>query len=330
MRPSRRGEQVMKRIQKLTPTVITLFFLTLSSDADQSRGQTIAVNSAETSRAAKPVTIPLSVRVKDTNPGVEFQTIDLTVNEDGEPQTILSIRAMATNSPISLAVLIQDDLVSSIGTEMKSISNFLRGLPRGSRVMVGYIRTGTLQVRQKFTTDLEKASRALRPPNGLASAAPYNPYVEVIEAIKRFEAQPAGRRAILLLSDGLDTSRGIDSSAPTQSLDLQRAINEAQRKSIAVYAVYAPTAASAIDSRLGANAQSSLLRLADETGGRAFFQGMGAPVSIAPFIEQLSSALEKQLAVTFLSTHLNKGFHKIAVRSSTPGVEVTYPSGYFR
>src|SRR5205814_4973045 len=124
---------------------------------------------------------------------------------------VLSIRAMATNSPITLAVLIQDDLVPSIGNEVKALAEFIATQPRGSRVMIAYIRTGTLQVRQKFTTDLEKASRALRPPNGLASAAPYNPYVEVIEAEKRFESQPAGRRALLLVSDGLDTSRGIDS-----------------------------------------------------------------------------------------------------------------------
>lgn len=319
----------MNTLQRLMPAIPTLFLLILFSGENAVEAQTIAANS-EVSRPAKPVTIPLSVKVKDANPGVEFQTIDLTVSEDGEPQTILSIRAMATNSPITLAVLVQDDLVSSIASDIKSISEFVRRLPRGSRVMIGYIRTGTLQVRQKFTTDLEKASRALRPPNGLASAAPYNPYVEVIEAIKKFESQPAGRRAILLVSDGLDTSRGVDSSAPTQSLDLQRAINEAQRRSIAVYAFYVPTAASAAYSHLASNAQSSLLRLADETGGRAFFQGTGAPVSLVPFINELDRALEKQLAVTFLSTHLGKGFHKIAVRSSTPGVEVSYPSGYFR
>ena len=320
----------MKTKKRVIPAMAILLLLSLFNELELAKGQTIAASSAEGSRGAKPVTIPLSVKVKDANPGVEFQTIDLTVSEDGEPQTILSIRAMATNSPITLAVLIQDDLVSSIGTEIRALRDFVRTLPRGSRVMIGYIRTGSLQVSQKFTTDLDKASRALRPPTGFASAAPYNPYVEVIEAIAKFESQPAGRRAILLLSDGLDTSRGIDSSAPTQSLDLQRAINEAQRKSIAVYAFYAPTAASAAYSHLSSNAQSSLLRLAEETGGRAFFQGTGAPVSLVPFIEELNRALEKQLAVTFLSTHLNKGFHKIAVRSSTPGVEVAYPSGYFR
>ena len=196
--------------------------------------------------------------------------------------------------------------------------------------MVGYIRTGSLQVRQKFTTDLEKAAKAVRPPNGLASAAPYNPYVEVIEALKKFEAQPAGRRAILLVSDGLDTSRGVDSSGPTESLDLQRAINEAQRKSVAVYGFYVPTVAAGTSSILVGNAQSSLLKLANETGGKAFFQGTGPPVSFDPFIRELDQSLEKQIAVTFLSTHPSKGFHKIAVKSSTPDVDVTHPSGYYR
>jgi VWFA-related protein len=237
---------------------------------------------------------------------------------------------MATNSPITLAILIQDDLVPSIGPEARSLADFVRSLPRGSRIMVGYIRTGSLQVRQKFTTDLEKAAKAIRPPNGLASAAPYNPYVEVIEALKKFEAQPAGRRAVLLVSDGLDTSRGIDSSGPSESLDLQRAINEAQRKSVAVYGFYVPTVAAGTSLILVGNAQSSLLRLANETGGKAFFQGTGAPVSFNPFIKELDESLDRQIALTFLSTHPAKGFHKIAVKSSTPGVEVAHPSGYYR
>jgi len=319
----------MRNLEKLFALMI--FCSLMAVGHEKVIAQSTVVSSAESARSsARPITIPLTIRVKDAKPESEFQTIDLTVNEDGEPQTVLSIRAMATNSPITLAVLIQDDLVPSIGNEVKALAEFIARQPRGSRVMIAYIRTGTLQVRQKFTTDLEKASRALRPPNGLASAAPYNPYVEVIEAEKRFESQPAGRRALLLVSDGLDTSRGIDSSSPTESVDLQRAINEAQRRSIAIYSFYAPTVDGRNSSLLISYGQSSLLRLSDETGGRAFFQGTGVPVSFDPFIKQLDRALERQVALTFLSTHSNKGFHRIAVRSSTPGVEVSYPSGYFR
>jgi VWFA-related protein len=311
--------------------VLTLVFAQSREAAlAQSPGQTTTL--ASSGRPARPVVIPLTIRVKgEVAPSeLELQTVDLTVNEDGEPQTILSVRAMGTNSPINLIVLIQDDVVSSIGLEMKSLAEFIRRLPRGSRVSVGSLRAGSLQLRQKFTADLEKAAKSLRGPIGIASVAPYNPYIEVIEALKRFDAQPAGRRAVFLVSDGLDTSHGIDSSGPTQSLDLQRAINEAQRRGVAIYSFYAPTVTTATDGNLVPNAQSSLQRISDETGGRAFFQGFGAPVSFDPFIKELNSALDRQIALTYLSTHLKKGFHRVKISSSTSGVEISYPAGYKR
>ena len=279
---------------------------------------------------ARPITIPVGIRVKGTKPEPELREIDLTVSEDGEPQTILSTRAMGANYPITMAVLIQDDLVSSVANEIKPLAQFIRHLPKGSRVMVGYVRAGSLDVRQKLTSDLEKAANALRSPLGLGSAAPFNPYVEVIEAISRFESQPAGRRAMLLVSDGLDISRGLDASAATQSLDLQRAINQAQRRSVAVYSFYAPsiTIATSNNPSLGDNGQSSLQRLSDETGGKAFFQGTGAPVSFEPFLNDLNAWLDRQVALTYLSTHTTRGFHRLQIRSATPGVEITYPAGY--
>ena len=293
-------------------------------------GQTQAINGATSSGTpGRPVTIPVTIKVNEKTEVAELQNIDLTISEDGDPQTIISLRGFG-NSPVTLAILIQEDLVPPVGTEIRAIADFVRGLPKGSRVMVGYLRTGSLQVRQKFTNDLEKAAKALRPPSGIATAGPYNPYIEVIEALKKFDAQPLGRRAILLVSDGLDISRGVDSSAPTQSIDLQRAVNESQRRSVAIYGFYSPSQIAAANPILVSNAQSSLLRLSNETGGIAFFQGSGAPVSFQPFIRDLDVSLQKQGALTFLSTHLNKGFHKLEIKSSTPGVKVAYPTGYVR
>lgn len=281
---------------------------------------------------AKPMTIPVVIKVRGIKPEPELQLLDLNVTEDGEPQSILSIRAIVTNSPITLAVLIQDDLVASASNEIKPLADFIRHLPVGSRVMVGYIRTGALEVRQKFTPDLEKAARALRVPLGSASAAPFNPYVEVFEGINRFESQPTGRRSMLLISDGLDISRGVDSSTAGQSVDLQRAINQAQRRSVAIYSFYVPSILldSSNNHLLIGNAQGSLERLSSETGGKAFFQGTGAPVSFDPFLRDLNTSLEKQIALTYLSTHTKKGFHKLHIRASNPGVELSYPAGYIR
>ena len=320
--------QTRRALAGIFALVLSLtFWDSRNGAAAQSRGESSTLTSS--GKPARPVIIPLTIRVKgEVAPSeLQLQTVDLTVHEDGEPQTILSVRAMGTNSPINLFVLIQDDLIPSIGLETKSLAEFLRRLPRGSRVSVGYLRTGSLLVRQKFTGDLEKAAKSVRGPIGVASAAPYNPYVEVIEALKRFDAQPAGRRAILLVSDGLDTSHGIESSGPSQSLDLQRAINEAQRRGVAIYSFFAPTVT---EGNLVLNAQSSLQRISDETGGQAFFQGLGAPTSFDPFIKKLNSALDRQIALTYLSTHLNKGFHRVKITSSTPDVEISYPVGYRR
>ena len=318
----------MKTLQRLHP-ILCLLGLLLMSGAAYGQPPTQNVDGGTPSRGpGKPVTIPLTIRMNsDQNP--ELTNIDLIVSEDGEPQQILSIRAIP-NSPITLTVLIQDDLVPSVANEIKPLGAFIRNLPKGSRVMIGYLRTGSLQVRQKFTSDLEKAANSLRAPSGSANVGPYNPYVEVVEALRKFEAQPLGRRAILLVSDGLDISRGVDSSAPTQSVDLQRAVNEAQRRGVAIYGFYSPTFASAANRTLAGNAQGSLLRLSNETGGMAFFQGTGAPVSFEPFIRELDVSLQKQAALTFLSTHLKKGFHKIEVKSVTPGVRIAFPSGYVR
>ena len=319
----------MTKLRSFRLTLIQLSLIigfTLMSQPANGQAQNINGTNAS-GTPGRPVTIPVTIKAQKET---ELQSIDLTVSEDGQPQAIISIRGFGPTSPVTLALLIQEDLVPSVGTEIKALADFVRALPKGSRVMVGYLRTGSLQVKQKFTTDLEKAAKALRPPSGFASAGPYNPYVEVIEALKRFESQPLGRRAILLVSDGLDISRGVDSSSPTQSIDLQRAVNEAQRRSVAIYGFYAPTLVAASNPSLVSNAQSSLLRLSNETGGHAFFQGTGAPVSFAPFIRELDRSLQQQAALTFLSTHLKKGFHRIEIKSSTPGVKVAYPSGYVR
>jgi len=302
----------------------------LSVNPPFARGQERARDrSGRTRGSVKPVTVPVTIRVRQSQPEVEMRIVDFLIREDGEMQTILSIRR-PLEDPVSLAVLIQDDLVPSVGTETRGLADFIRRLPGGSRVMTGYIRSGSLEVRRRFTTDLEKAAANLRPPQGVASASPFNPFVEIIEALRRFDSQPLGRRAIIVVSDGLDVSRGLDSSGPSESLDLQRAITEAQRRSVAVYSIYAPSAAASGNQLLGVNGQSCLEKLSSETGGRAFFQGTGAPVSFDPFLREIDASLARQIALTYLSTHTGKGFHRLDIKPLERDVEVRHPAGYPR
>jgi hypothetical protein len=200
---------------------------------------------------------------------------------------------------LNLAILIQDDLDSQVANELKVTREFIRSLPAGSRVMVGYIRSGSLQVRQKFTDDLEKAANSLRIPVSSDAVSPYNPYVEVIEALRRFdkEEKSGNRNAILLISDGLDVSRGFDATSAGQTLDLERAIREANRRNVAVYSFYAPSVGLTSHNRIAVSyGQSSLNRLSDETGGRAFFQGTTGFVSFDSYFDRLRETLNDQYA----------------------------------
>src|SRR5262245_12826449 len=305
-----------RRSVLIAATLFCLSFVTLAAGQDgRQRGP------------AKPVTVPVTIRLRDSKP-VEMRIVDYLLREDGEMQTILSQRT-PNESPLTLAVLFQDDLVSSVSSEARTVAEFIRNQPGGSRVMMAYIRQGSLDVRRKFTNELDKVAQSVRAPLGLASASPFNPYVEVIEALRRFDSQPLGRRAILVISDGLDVSRGVDSSSPSQSLDLQRAITEAQRRSVAIYSIFVPSLVSGGQS-LNLNGQSCLERLSTETGGRAFFQGNSAPVSFSPFLEQINALLGKQIALTYLSTHPNKGFHKLDIKPLEGDVEIRHPAGYTR
>ncbi|MDT5272869.1 MAG: hypothetical protein QOH49_5055 [Acidobacteriota bacterium] len=278
-------------------------------------------------RDVRTVTIPVTLRLPEHAQQAEVSYLDdLQVFEDGERQEILAIRG-AGRSPLTLAVLIQDDLVSSISNEIKGIATFVRKLPPGSRVMVGYLSSGSLRVRQKFTNDLERAAKSLRIPLSSTAASPYNPFALTRDAVKRFESQPVGRRAVLVVSDGIDLSRGLANSSPGEGFDLQRVVNEAQRLGVPIYSMYAPSVGGG-DSLLVSNGQGSLQRLSDETGGRAFFQGTGAPVSLDQYLRELDALLSRQFALTYLSTHPDKGFHKVRVVANTGDSEIFYPKGY--
>ncbi len=281
----------------------------------------------------RTVTIPISIFTKkelQENQAEEFVQADrLIVEENGDEQTILSIRSVTTTS-LALAVLIQDDLSSDANLQLQEVKKFIRGLPKGSRVMVAYLRGGSLNIRQKFTDDLEKAADSIRIIIGSASVAPRSPFDGVNDTLKRFDALPTGRRAILLISDGLDVSGGVRNSSPGQSIVLDEAILGSQRRGVAVYSFYASgSLTSGGNSQLINNGQSSLLRISEETGGRAFFSGSFTAVSYEPYFKALGLLLSRQFALTYLSTHLKKGYYKVKVTSTNPEVKIEHPKGYY-
>src|SRR5258705_9465388 len=152
-----------------------------------------------------------------------------------------SLNGARVVAPVNLEILIQDDLVSHVSNELDITRDFIQSLPAGSQVVVGVSRSGSLQVRQPFTRDLGTAARSLRILVSSTSASPYNPYVEVLEALRKFDSTSKNPNVVLLISDGLDVSRGFDSDSVLNSIDLERAIAEAKRRDVSVFSFYAPS-----------------------------------------------------------------------------------------
>src|SRR5262249_53011485 len=129
-------------------------------------------------------------------------------------------------------------------------------------------------------------------------------------------------------SDGLDTSQGTSLAATARTFDLEQAITKAQKRGVAVYSIYAPSTATQSNSSLAAGGQSALERLSSETGGRSLVQGSGA-VSFLPYFRDLGLSLGRQFSLTYISTHMKKGFHGLSVTSTNPEVKIEHPKGYY-
>jgi len=267
---------------------------------------------------------PHNDRMRDA--AMKLRPDDFVVREDKRPQQIISVKR-ASEAPTTLAVLIQDDLVSRVNSELNSIKEFIRRMPDGSRVMTGYVTSGTLQVSQDFTADRERAAASLRVLRSNESGSPYNPYVEVVEALRRFDTQPVGRRLILLISDGLDTSHGFRGASPMHSPDLDRAIAEAQRRGVSVFSIYAPTIGLARVRGMEVNfGQGSLIRLADETGGEAFMSGTDF-VTFDPYFKELNDVLGLQWLLTYRSSGIGRSFRSVEI-TTEQNVHLHYADGY--
>ena len=129
------------------------------------------------------------------------------------------------------------------------------------------------------------------------------------------------------MSDGLDVSRGFRSASPLQSIDLDRAISEAQRRGVAVFTfLRAVGRADEREPDCGQLRQGSLNRLADETGGEAFFTGTDF-VTFDPYFREFNDLLARQWLVTYRSSNTGSGFRRIEVTTEA-NLHLHYPAGY--
>ena len=108
---------------------------------------------------------------------------------------------------------------------------------------------------------------------------------------------------------------------------MQTAISDAQKAGIIVHSIFFRNTGRFDNSEwTESGAQSYLLQVSQGTGGRAYYQGFGNPVSFAPFLDDLSTRLKNQYELGILASPRSKAqLQPLKVKVSTPGVNVDAP-----
>jgi len=275
------------------------------------------------------VTVTVSGR-HHSAPPVALTRDDVLVYQANQRRPVIDWQPAEGNAAgLDLAVMIDDSSDDTLGVQFSDLSHFLGSLPATTRVAVVYGTHGDASIAQEFTADHQKAAQALRLPLGRIDEGS-SIYLAVADLAKHWP-QGGGRRAILLVSDGIDLFRGVVNSAAPLNPDLQEAIDEAQRAGVTVYTIFADGAAR-LEGNLFLinNGQSCLSLLSFETGGESYFQGYQTPLAFSPYLQKLGTDLGRQYILSFRPLPSKEpGFQHLRVTTEQSGVEITAPDRVF-
>jgi hypothetical protein len=232
-----------------------------------------------------------------------------------------------------VALLIDDGLRVSVGRELGNLQAFVKNLPPGVEILVGYMQNGRVVSNQGFTTDHAAAAQSIRIPLGSPGLSA-SPYFCVSDFIKNWpgaaETQDMGSvashrkaRIVLMITNGVDPYNGSTNITNQNSPYVDTAVRDAQRAGIPVYSIYFSDAGIRGPSA-SFSGQSYLQQVADGTGGVAFYLGTGNPVSIAPYLKQFQRDVAETYIATFTSP-ASKDLVRIKLSTSLPSTKVHAP-----
>jgi hypothetical protein len=225
-----------------------------------------------------------------------------------------------------MAILIDDSLDTVAGGQWDYLKEFINAQPPTTYMAVGYLRNNITQVAQDFTQDHALVNKALRIPIGIGALGS-SPYLSILDMLKRWP-NTGPRRSILLISSGIDYFRG--SSFGAWYPDLDTVIQRAQRQNTNIWSIYYPSAGHRGHSFYLVNyAQNNMDKMAQDTGAESFFL-IGAPVSIKPYLDEITTHLSNQYLLTFAGDGGKKGkFDRVRVKTELPDVEFLTPNQVF-
>jgi hypothetical protein len=254
-----------------------------------------------------------------------LEVSDLTVLRSNIPVPVVHLeRLSGALADMQLFVLLDDSSrSSSLAIQFPELRTFLESLPATTQVAVGYMRNGTFGLVQGFTADHHEAARSLRLPNSIPGENG-SPYFVLSDLAKHWPSkQPTNRRAVLMLTDGVDPYYG---TADMDDPYVTAAIRDALKENVMVYSIYLRGAGLYGRSDWVTNfAQSRLWEVSEQTGGYSYAIGFIDPVTIAPFLKDLRERLDNQYRVTVEAWN-DKGVQSVKLKTELRGLKIEGPT----
>jgi Ca-activated chloride channel family protein len=325
--------------------LITLFVFLLSLAACDVRAQT--QQDDDVIRVETDVTnLPFTASDKNNRFITTLEQSDIRVLEDGIEQQLFTFQR-ETDRPLSIAFLI--DISQSeertLPEEKRAARSFIESVIQSKRDQAAIIPfTGSAFLEQGLTRDVFAIYRALervevaqptylgsgRPLTGITSGPgmkrpPQEGSTAIWEAIALTASEVLvkspvqRRRAIILLTDGRDT---------TSRLKASEAIDAALDAETVIYAIGIG------DSKYEGVDRDVLRGIAERTGGRAFFPKKD--VDLNSVFKEIEQELRTQYLIAYSSTNKNRNgaYRQIRIQVTNPSLQkeqlkLRYRPGYF-
>ena len=274
---------------------------------------------------------------------------DFSVFEDGVKQTIQ--RFEPVEAPFSL-VLMLDVSGSTVNfrQQLKLASQrFLDALAPDDRVSVIQFDAKVKQLTG-FTTDRQKTAYAIDIANGKGETYFY----EALKfSLRELDKQGKRRKAIVVLTDGLDTSNrtldrntvstaqndqeALNAIKPFESADLKQVLASADRQGVTIFPLALPSGDPKrlplpTPSQIGiyAAARSRLQHLADRTGGR--IHEINQLQYMAQLYREVAASIRTLYTISYQATSGDRTrgkWHEIKIEVVYPELTARTRPGYF-
>jgi Ca-activated chloride channel homolog len=288
--------------------------------ADDQDGETLKIGT-------ELVSVPFSVTNKQNRYVNDLSQQNIQILEDGKPQEIFSF-LKESDQPLTIAILfdISGSQQRTIPQQRAAAAQFVQKVMRPDKDLVGVITfRGDVEIQQKLTNSVNLVRRALDsirfrdenayvgrggtpPVMGDPSLLGTSLYDAVYVTADEMLNGEAGRRVIIMLTDGEDT---------TSQYDRKKATEMALKAETLVYVIGIRG-----ESVQGGGVYYSDVRkgdmekLCEPTGGRAFFPERDTEFARA--FQQIEEDLRQQYVVSYSPENSNRDgkFRSIAIKIS--------------